>query len=126
MNSWGRVLLALAGLMGAAGIVLAALGAHLTGGGLLPIAANFLLFHAAAVAGLAARPSPASAKGVALMTGASLLVLGTTLFSSDLVIHQFTALPPAVGLAPVGGTVTILGWLAIALAAALRDVPRQG
>src|SRR5690606_7819023 len=49
-----RVLLGCAAPMGAAGVMLAAMATHLSGGGLLSTAALFLLLHAAAVAGLAA------------------------------------------------------------------------
>lgn len=48
------ILIALAGLMGAAGIVLAAAGAHVAPGAGLDSAASMLLFHAAAVIGGAA------------------------------------------------------------------------
>ena len=67
MRPAGRVLLALAGLTGAAGVALAAAGAHM-GGDNLATASVFLLVHAAAAAGLAAAaavPDAAAPDGAA-------------------------------------------------------------
>jgi len=121
MTLWGRIVLALAGLMGAAGVGLAAAAAHVTTGTLLPIAANFLLFHAAAGAGIAARTPPRGAKGMALLVGASLLIVGTLLFSGDLASRAFADRPLLFGTAPFGGSTAILGWLAIGISAVLRE-----
>jgi uncharacterized membrane protein YgdD (TMEM256/DUF423 family) len=121
MRLWGAIVLALSGLMGAAGVGLAAVGAHLSGGTLVPVAANFLLFHAAAGAGIAARPPRPGRRGAALLMGASALVLGAALFASDLVVRQVSGAPLLWGTAPTGGTIAILGWLAIAVAALLGE-----
>jgi uncharacterized membrane protein YgdD (TMEM256/DUF423 family) len=121
MNLWSRVVLGLAGLMGAAGVGLAAAAAHLAGGATLAIAANFLLFHAAAVAGISARKPRPGARGTALLAGCSLLVLGTALFAGDLAARHFAGAPLLWGTAPAGGSLAILGWLAIGAAALLPE-----
>ena len=121
MRLWGAIVLALSGLMGAAGGGLAAIGAHLSGGTLVPIAANFLLFHAAAGAGISAGSPRPGRRGVVLLVGTSALVLGAALFAADLVVRQMSGVPLLWGTAPTGGTIAILGWLAIAVAALLGE-----
>jgi uncharacterized membrane protein YgdD (TMEM256/DUF423 family) len=113
------LLLVLAGLMGAAGIGLAAAGAHLTSEAGLQSAAYMLLFHAVAVLG-----------GVALMQqgllwrplGLAALaawVLGAVLFSGDIAFRAFAAHRLFAMAAPSGGIILIAGWLGLAVAAAL-------
>ena len=108
------------GLMGAAGVILAALAAHAAPGPGLESAAQMLLFHAAAVMavaigvemGLLWRPL-----GLAAAFG---LVLGVALFSGDLSLRAFadTRLFPRA--APTGGVVLIVSWLWVAGAAIVR------
>jgi uncharacterized membrane protein YgdD (TMEM256/DUF423 family) len=124
MRLWGAIVLALSGLMGAVGVALAAVGAHLSGGALVPLAASFLLFHAAAGAGITAHGPRAGRRGAALLVGASALVLGAALFAADLVVRQTSGGLFLWGTAPTGGTIAILGWLAVALAALLPATPR--
>jgi uncharacterized membrane protein YgdD (TMEM256/DUF423 family) len=114
MRVWSRALGAIAGLMGAAGVALAAVGAHRSGNPNVTTAAYFLLLHAAAIIALGAR-SPSRGWG-ALLAAASLLALGAVLFSGELAVHalaEITVLPLA---APTGGLLMILGWLVAALA----------
>jgi len=111
------ILIAFAGVMGAAGIVLAAAGAHVAPGAGLDSAAYMLLFHAAAVMG-----------GVAL-TGQGLLwrppalaalagfVLGAALFSGDIAFRAFTTHRLFPFAAPSGGFILIAAWLGLAVAA---------
>jgi uncharacterized membrane protein YgdD (TMEM256/DUF423 family) len=100
--------------MGAAGVALAAVGAHRSGNPNVTTAAYFLLLHAAAIIALGAR-APSRGRG-ALLAAASLLALGAVLFSGELAVHalaEITVLPLA---APTGGLLMILGWLVAALA----------
>lgn len=113
MDLWARILLSLAGLIGAAGVAAAAAASHVAGGELLQTAAYFLLFHAAAVAALSAA---ASGRRVVL-AGASLMVLGALLFSGDLALRALADQKLLGGSAPYGGTTMILGWLAVAAGA---------
>ena len=117
---------ALAALMGGAGVALAATAAHRGGGDFGQTAAYFLTLHAAALLGVAAlargfADRPAFARALLVAGGA--LGLGTILFSADLATRAFSGdrlFPMA---APAGGSLTILGWLALAailLAGALR------
>lgn len=108
-----RALLAVAGLMGAAGVAAAAAGAHL-GGGLMPTVAEMLLVHAAAVAALAAAARPGR-RGFDL--AAAVLALGAIVFSGDLAARDLLDLRLVPFAAPVGGTAMIAGWLLAAVAA---------
>ena len=111
------VLIVLAGLMGAGGVILAAASAHVEPGAKLDSAAYMLLFHAAAVLGAAAllkqellwRPL-----GLITLFG---LVLGGTLFSGDVALRAFAGHRLFPMAAPTGGTILIFAWLLLAVAA---------
>jgi uncharacterized membrane protein YgdD (TMEM256/DUF423 family) len=113
------VLILLAGLMGAAGIGLAAASAHAVPGAGLDTAGNMLLFHAPAViaVGLAAERGLASPP-LALVAAAG-LVLGAALFSGDLALRAFTGHRMFPIASPTGGLVLIASWLLLAVAALL-------
>ncbi len=115
MQIWSNLTLALAGLSGAAGVGLAALASHSGGGGTLMTAALFCLLHAAPMLAIAiAQPS----RG--LLAGASILALGTLLFSGDLALRTLAGVKPWAMAAPAGGSLLILGWLWLAVAGCLR------
>jgi len=115
-----RALIVLAALMGAAGVVLAALGAHTGGTGRLTTASFMLLFHAPvilAVVALATRPLVREGLAHAAAAG---FVVGAALFAGDLALRDLAghALFPMA--APSGGTILILSWLVLALAGLAR------
>jgi len=118
------ILIVLAGLMGAAGIALAAAGAHTAPGAGLDGAAYMLLFHAAAVVGGAALVQQGVLwRPLALIVLAA-WVLGAALFSGDIAMRAFAAHRLFPMAAPAGGVILIGGWLALsvaAIAAALRN-----
>jgi uncharacterized membrane protein YgdD (TMEM256/DUF423 family) len=102
-----------AGLAGAAGVALAAAGAHGTALSNLTPAAQFLLMHAAAALAIVAIALRAVHPSGFLVAGLILLV-GVTLFSGDISVRTFfdhRLFPMA---APTGGTAMILGWLVLA------------
>ncbi|OJU29782.1 MAG: hypothetical protein BGN91_11425 [Nitrobacter sp. 62-13] len=114
---WFRIIVLVAGLMGAAGVILAAVAAHKAGGTLLPAASSMLLFHAPAAllaALLADRQIVRPRLGLVAASG---FVAGATLFSTDLTVLQFLGHRLFPMAAPSGGTLMILSWLLIALAA---------
>lgn len=113
-----RLAIVLAGLMGAAGVVLGALAAHQGDTGRLGPASTMLLFHASAVIAAAlAAGHGLTQRGLGL-TATFGLVAGTILFSGDLAVRHYTGTAPIPMAAPTGGTVLILSWLALAIAAA--------
>jgi uncharacterized membrane protein YgdD (TMEM256/DUF423 family) len=111
------LLIAFAGLMGAAGVILLAAGAHAAPGAGLDSAGQMLLFHAAAVVGAAAalhqgllvRPL-----GLAATIG---LIVGAALFSGDIAMRAFAGFRLFPYAAPTGGFVLIASWLGLAAAA---------
>ncbi|MCK0209636.1 DUF423 domain-containing protein [Starkeya koreensis] len=121
MNAFRRFLVLLAGLMGASGVAAAAAGAHMSPDPNLTTAAYFLMFGAAAVIGAVALAA-ARGPGWSLATaGGGILALGTVLFSGTLAgraLWDITIFPMA---APTGGTMLILGWLVLGLAAFERS-----
>jgi uncharacterized membrane protein YgdD (TMEM256/DUF423 family) len=114
------ILLVVAGLMGAVGIALTADGAHAYPGAGLDSAGQILLFHAAAVFGLAA----AIDRGL-LLRGLGIpaawgLVIGSLLFAADVSLPIYAGVGLFPKAAPAGGIVLIVSWVATALAAATR------
>ncbi|RWB76911.1 MAG: DUF423 domain-containing protein [Mesorhizobium sp.] len=113
-DSGSRVLVLAAGLVGAAGVALSAAAAH-RGGAFTGTAANFLLMHAPAflVIGLAG--------GSRCLRIASLAMLaGLLLFCGDLLARDFLGSRLFPMSAPIGGTLLIAGWAAIAVSALWR------
>ncbi len=106
--------LILGGASGAAGVALSAVAAHSTAGALIDTAARMLLVHAAAFValGLAARIQC----GRLLVPAMILLSAGLGLFCGDLVARAFIGSKLFTMAAPVGGSMLILGWVAVMLA----------
>jgi uncharacterized membrane protein YgdD (TMEM256/DUF423 family) len=119
------ILIALAGLMGAGGVILAAAGAHAAPGAGLDSAAYMLLFHAAAVLGGAALlPQGVLWRPLALLVLAG-WVLGAALFSGDIALRAFAGHRLFPFAAPSGGTILIIAWLGM-VGAALAGLSRSG
>ena len=112
-----RLLIGLAGLMGAAGVALAAASAHGADASRLASASAMLLFHATAIlAGVALLARGLLHGGIGL-TAACGFVIGAALFAGDLTLRQYAGHSLFPYAAPTGGTVMILSWLAVTLAA---------
>ena len=112
------ILIVLAGLMGAAGIVLTAISAHAERAAGLDSAGYLLLLHApAVVAGVAAldRGLLWRRLGMPALSG---FVLGSALFAGDLALRTFSGHRLFPMAAPSGGAILIAGWLLLAAAAA--------
>ena len=113
-----RILIILAGIMGADGIILAAASAHQPDATRLAAASSMLLFHATAVLGavaLAERGLIHVRIGIVAAWG---FVVATALFAGDLTLRQYAGHSLFPMAAPTGGTLLILSWLALAVAAA--------
>jgi uncharacterized membrane protein YgdD (TMEM256/DUF423 family) len=108
-----QILIALAGVMGAAGVVLAAAGAHGKPGTGLDSAGYLLLIHAAAViaatvaarAGLILRPL-----GLIVICG---FILGAVLFAADVAARAYLGGRLFPFAAPTGGVILIASWLVL-------------
>lgn len=112
-----RVLIALAGLMGACGVAAAAGAAHLADATRLAAASSMLLFHASAVPGAIALANYGlihRAIGTVAATG---FVIAASLFAGDLGLRQYAGHGLFPMAAPSGGTLLIASWLVLAVAA---------
>ena len=117
------MLVVLAGLMGAAGVALAAASAHQPDATRLASASSMLLFHATAVLAallLAERRIVHVQLGIAAAFG---FVAAAALFAGDLTLRQYAGHSLFPMAAPTGGTLLILSWLMLAAAALW---PRRG
>jgi uncharacterized membrane protein YgdD (TMEM256/DUF423 family) len=123
MNRLARVLIGLAGIMGADGVILAAASAHQADASRLGAASSMLLFHACAVlatVALAERALIHAWIGIAAAIG---FVIAAALFAGDLTLRQYAGHGLFPMAAPTGGTLLIASWLALAIAAAW---PKRG
>jgi uncharacterized membrane protein YgdD (TMEM256/DUF423 family) len=118
-----RILVILAGIMGADGIILAAASAHQPDAIRLASASSMLLFHATAVLAVVAvieRGVIHARIGIAAAFG---FVIAAVLFAGDLTLRQYAGHSLFPMAAPTGGTLLIVSWLVLAVAAAW---PKQG
>lgn len=104
---------AFASLLGAFGVALAAASAHTGGNELARTAALFLIMHAAALLGVSAGARAAGPARALSLVG-FVLGLGVSLFSADLAARAFLGDRLFPFAAPIGGSLMILGWLALA------------
>ena len=121
MNSaWAvRLLILWTGLMGAAGVALAAGAAHLPDAARLTSASTMLLFHApAALAALLLIERGLVQRHLAAVAAAG-LAFGASLFAGDLVARQYLGAGLFPMAAPSGGTLTMAGWLLLGLSGLL-------
>ncbi|WP_338692849.1 DUF423 domain-containing protein [Bradyrhizobium sp. 26S5] len=117
MNGLSRLLICVAAVMGACGVMLAAGAAHMPDATRLAAASSMLLFHApAAIATIAVadRAVIHATFGIAAAAG---FVIAASLFAGDLVLRQYAGHGLFPMAAPTGGTLLILSWLALAVAA---------
>jgi uncharacterized membrane protein YgdD (TMEM256/DUF423 family) len=118
-----RILVALAAVMGADGVILAAAAAHQPDATRLASASSMLLFHAIAVLATVALIERSIIHPRIGITAAFGFGVAAALFAGDLTLRQYAghALFPMA--APTGGTFLIVSWLALAVAAVW---PRHG
>jgi uncharacterized membrane protein YgdD (TMEM256/DUF423 family) len=118
-----RILIILAAVMGADGVILAAASAHQPDAMRLASASSMLLFHSLAVlsvVALAERGIIQLRIGIAAAFG---FVVAAVLFAGDLTLRQYAGHSMFPMAAPTGGTLLIVSWLVLAVAAAW---PKRG
>lgn len=113
-----RILVILAGVVGADGVILAAASAHQPDAGRLASASSMLLFHATAVLAVVALAERGAIHVRIGLASAFGFVAGTALFAGDLTLRQYAGHSLFSMAAPIGGTLLILSWLVLAVAAA--------
>ncbi|KAA3449562.1 DUF423 domain-containing protein [Mesorhizobium sp. SARCC-RB16n] len=105
------------GLVGAAGVALSAAAAH-RGGAFTGTAASFLLMHAPVFLAIGLVGANRWLRIASLV-----LLAGLLLFAGDLLARDFWGSRLFPMSAPIGGTLLIAGWLAIAISAVARPRP---
>jgi uncharacterized membrane protein YgdD (TMEM256/DUF423 family) len=113
-----RILVILAGVMGADGVILAAVAAHQPDAARLAAASSMLLFHATAVlavVALAERGVIHMRIGIAAAWG---FVIAAAVFAGDLTLRQYAGHSLFPLAAPTGGTLLIVSWFVLAVASA--------
>ena len=123
MTRGARVLIVLAAIMGADGVILAATSAHQADASRLGAASSMLLFHASAVLASVAPAERALIHARIGMIAAFGFVVAAGMFAGDLTLRQYAGHGLFRMAAPTGGTLLIASWLALAVAAAW---PRRG
>ena len=116
--AWRRVVLGMAGVFGAVGVMAAAGASHGGEQRNLSAIAAIGLAHGPALLALAL-----AGRGRALAVAAALLAIGTAILVGDLAVREWVGRGLFPGAAPLGGVGMIGGWLTIAVAALLW---RQG
>jgi uncharacterized membrane protein YgdD (TMEM256/DUF423 family) len=119
------LLVVYAGLAGAAGVALAAAGAHGPALSALTPAAQLLLMHAAAGVAIAAVATRA-AHPIGFLLAGLILLLGVSLFSGDIAARTFWGSRLFPMAAPVGGATMIVGWLVLSAAGAWEAFAPRG
>ena len=113
-----RILVILAAVMGADGVILAAASAHQSDASRLLPASSMLLFHALAVLAVVALTERGIIDRRIGIAAASGFVIAAVLFAADLTLRQYADHNLFPFAAPIGGTLLILSWLVLAVAAA--------
>lgn len=117
-GSSGAIVLALAGLLGAAGVALGAAAAHRINDPSLATAAHLAMIHAAAVVAVVS-VSRFAPRPLTWTIASGLLLCGAALFVADIALRSFTGQRLFPYAAPLGGSTMIAGWLSVAVAAIL-------
>ncbi|MFN5406760.1 DUF423 domain-containing protein [Bradyrhizobium sp.] len=117
MTRLWRLLIALAGLMGATGVALAAKAAHDADASPLATASMMLLFHACALLGTVALAERGVIHRRIGLIAALGFALGPALFAGDLLMRQFAGDRLFPFAAPIGGSLQIASWIALAICA---------
>jgi uncharacterized membrane protein YgdD (TMEM256/DUF423 family) len=118
-----RILIVLAAVMGADGVMLAAAAAHLPDASRLASASSMLLFHATAILGIVGLAERSIIHLRIGLTAAFGFVIAAALFAGDLTLRQYAGRGLFPMAAPTGGTLLIVSWLVLAVSAAW---PRSG
>lgn len=113
-----RILIIMAGVMGADGVILAAASAHQDDATRLVPASSMLLFHATAVLAVVALTERGVIHVRAGLAAAFGFIVAAALFAGDLTLRHFAGHRLFPMAAPTGGTLLIVSWLTLAIAAA--------
>lgn len=120
------LLIALAGVMGASGILLAAAGAHAAPNAGLQGAAYMLLLHAVAILGGASLTQQGLLWRPVMLAVLIAWAAGAALFSGDITLRAFSGHRLFPMAAPSGGILLTAAWIGLVAAAICALVRRAG
>jgi uncharacterized membrane protein YgdD (TMEM256/DUF423 family) len=118
-QKWALIATALAGLAGGGGVILSAAAAHGSANPMLQTAAYFLMLHAVATIAVCSLALAAPQRGAWFLGAAAVFLLGGALFAGDLSARALAGARLFPMAAPIGGTLLILGWAFVVIAALL-------
>ena len=121
-----RILIILAAIMGADGIMLAAASAHGAEASRLASASSMLLFHASAVLSAVALTERGVIHAHIGIVAAFGFVLAASLFAGDLTMRQYAGHGLFPMAAPIGGSTMIIGWLLLSVAGIWEVFAQRG
>lgn len=116
----GRWVLVLAALYGAAGVSLLAAGSHAAPGN-ATVAGQMLLFHAPVLMAACLAVETSVLYRTAGFAATAIMALSVGVFSVDLGLRGFGYGRLFAMAAPIGGSLTILGWIVLLAAAAFGN-----
>ena len=119
MSRVGLYLVAAAGIAGAAGVALAAVAAHRVASPALATAATMLMLHAVAVLAVASL-SAVSENPNRWRSAGAMMLAAVALFSGDVALNTLQGIHIFPMAAPLGGSLLIASWLAVAMCAAIE------
>jgi uncharacterized membrane protein YgdD (TMEM256/DUF423 family) len=126
MRRQALIILLIAALHGGCGVALTAVAAHAETSSLLAAAGRFLEIHAGAGAALAGVLLALRPQGRAFASIVLTLQAGVTLFSGGLTLSALLQQKLISYVAPVGGSITILAWAALAVWCGLALLRTRG
>jgi uncharacterized membrane protein YgdD (TMEM256/DUF423 family) len=112
-----HILIPIAGLMGAAGVVLAAAAAHAKPGMGLDAASQMLLVHAPAVIAACAVLARGLVSRPLTLIALTAMICGAALFAGDILARAYLGHRLFAFAAPTGGSLLIGAWVLLAVAA---------
>jgi uncharacterized membrane protein YgdD (TMEM256/DUF423 family) len=113
-----RLLIVFAALMGAAGVILAAIAAHQADASRLAAGSSMLLFHSPAVLATIALIERGLVRREIGITATFGFAIAAALFAGDLTLRHYAGHGLFPMAPPTGGTLLILSWLGLGVAAA--------
>lgn len=126
---WATSFIALGALLAAASVILSAVAAHGTSvngssAGMVQTALHLMQFHTLGLilVGILGESRPLEKR---LQFAGALFILGTLLFSVNILVRAWADIQTFKALVPWGGTSFILGWLALSLAYLRKVKPAQ-
>lgn len=120
-----RVVLLLASLMGAMGVIAGALAAHKAPGLGLDQASQLLLVHAVAILAAVALVDRGLLAALISRIAVAGWIIGAALFAGDIALRAFAGARLFPMAAPTGGSLLIVSWLILAVSAVIGGRRRQ-